>query len=247
MSIATEIARLQSAKSDIKSAIEQKGVEVGNGTIDTYAEKVRKISVGGGSEYINSVALYDFRTFEGESIEINGDGVRSYGLTFTVRGEDGFCKGNTTLKSVTAMFPNAIGGRHAFSGCSNLEYVKVDTSKFSDNGDYTAFNSMFYGCAKLKRIEGFVNGSNAQIGADGMFAECSVLEYVAFVPLSIKISPNLVDLIALSNEGIQCAIDGLADLTGGTTQTITFHKDVGAKLTEEQKATITAKNWTLAY
>ena len=40
MSIATEIQRLQEAKADIKTAIEEKGVEVGNGLIDGYADKV---------------------------------------------------------------------------------------------------------------------------------------------------------------------------------------------------------------
>lgn len=40
MSIATEIQRLQEAKADIKAAIEEKGVEVGNGLIDGYADKV---------------------------------------------------------------------------------------------------------------------------------------------------------------------------------------------------------------
>lgn len=47
MSIANEIQRLQSAKANIKSAIEEKGVTVGDGTIDTYAEKIAEISGGG--------------------------------------------------------------------------------------------------------------------------------------------------------------------------------------------------------
>ena len=51
----------------------------------------------------------------------------------------------------------------------------------------------------------------------------------------------------LTPETIQSIIDGMADLTGATAQTLTFHKDVGAKLTDAQKATITAKNWTLVY
>ena len=43
MSIVTEIQRLQSAKINIKTAIENKGVTVGDGTIDTYAEKIGEI------------------------------------------------------------------------------------------------------------------------------------------------------------------------------------------------------------
>ena len=51
----------------------------------------------------------------------------------------------------------------------------------------------------------------------------------------------------LRNASVQSIIDHLKDLTGSTAQTLTFHADVGARLTEAQKATITAKNWTLVY
>ena len=51
MSIATEVERLQTAKTDIKNAIENKGVIVGDGTIDTYAEKIDEISSGGQGSY----------------------------------------------------------------------------------------------------------------------------------------------------------------------------------------------------
>ena len=46
MSIANEIKRLENAKTSIKTAIENKGVEVGNGTIDTYASKIDEITIG---------------------------------------------------------------------------------------------------------------------------------------------------------------------------------------------------------
>lgn len=51
MSIASEITRIQGAKADLKSAIEAKGVTVGNGLIDTYAAKVAQISGGSSSNY----------------------------------------------------------------------------------------------------------------------------------------------------------------------------------------------------
>lgn len=51
MSVATEIQRLQQAKADIKAAIEKKGVTVGDGTIDTYAEKINEISSGDSGDY----------------------------------------------------------------------------------------------------------------------------------------------------------------------------------------------------
>ena len=54
MSIATEIERLQTAKADIKAAIENKGVTVGDGTIDTYAQKIGEISSGNYELYVGT-------------------------------------------------------------------------------------------------------------------------------------------------------------------------------------------------
>jgi hypothetical protein len=82
---------------------------------------------------------------------------------------------------------------------------------------------------------------------NNMFFSCSRLKKIAFVPGCIKISISFESCGALDDASIQSIIDGLADLTGKTAQTITFHPDVGAKLTDVQKATITTKNWTLVY
>ena len=57
MSIATEISRLQTAKADIKTAIEAKGVIVpSNATLDTYDTYVSQISGGGGINYLEQYA-----------------------------------------------------------------------------------------------------------------------------------------------------------------------------------------------
>ena len=50
----------------------------------------------------------------------------------------------------------------------------------------------------------------------------------------------------LTDESIQNIIDVLMDRTGQTASVLTLHNNVKAKLTEEQIATITSKNWTLA-
>lgn len=55
--IAENIARIQQAKADIKSAIEAKGVEVGDGLINTYADKVAEISGGGGNLQTKDVTI----------------------------------------------------------------------------------------------------------------------------------------------------------------------------------------------
>lgn len=56
MSIATEISRLQSAKADIKTAIEGKGVTVPSATLlDGYATLIDSIQTGGGSPSWSSI------------------------------------------------------------------------------------------------------------------------------------------------------------------------------------------------
>lgn len=47
MSIAAEITRITNAKTAIKAAIEEKGVSVGDGKIDSFAEKIAQIVTGG--------------------------------------------------------------------------------------------------------------------------------------------------------------------------------------------------------
>ncbi len=81
----------------------------------------------------------------------------------------------------------------------------------------------------------------------GAFTACEALTTISFVPGCIHVSIGFQYSDKLSDASIQSIIDGLADLTGATAQTLTFHATVGAKLTEAQKATITAKNWTLVY
>ena len=78
-----------------------------------------------------------------------------------------------------------------------------------------------------------------------MFSVCSSLKNISFVAGCIKKSISFSQS-PLTDESIQSIIDGLADLTGQTAQTITFHSDVKNKLTEEQIASATSKNWNIA-
>ena len=68
--------------------------------------------------------------------------------------------------------------------------------------------------------------------------------HIKFVEKSIKASIAFAQSSLLSDESIQSIIDGLA--TVETAQTLTLHADVKAKLTDEQIAQITIKNWSLA-
>lgn len=49
----------------------------------------------------------------------------------------------------------------------------------------------------------------------------------------------------LSEESIQFIIDGLTDVTGSPEQLLTLSSSSADDLTEEQKATLEAKGWTI--
>jgi hypothetical protein len=115
---------------------------------------------------------------------------------------------------------SAIGGVVAdsfFSGADQLETIFSFTPIA-----VTRYTQTFLTCKKLKNIT---------IGDGG----------------SIDVNISFSDSPLLTNESVQSIIDHLKDLRDATTQKLTLHANVGAAVTNAQKAAITAKNWTLVY
>lgn len=108
-----------------------------------------------------------------------------------------------------------------------------------------ALNSLsqaFFQCNNLRSIKGKLDVTSCT-SFPNSFYMCYALEDVEFAKESINAGIQFGQSSLLSDASIQSIIDGLA--TVETQQTIAFHTDVKAKLTEEQKATISAKNWVL--
>ena len=240
MSIANEITRLQNAKANIKTAIENKGVTVGDGTIDTYAEKIGEIS-GGGTvqnplEYALTISgVYQNTVFpDGYELTLNLPNITSLASAFyTAKGIK-----KLTLKGNTA--GNVVSFNRAFRNIS------------AETIDLTEFNAILSNCemafmySHIVEILGEIDFSNV-IDFGMTFEGLSTLVTITPKKETIKLSISFAQSSKLSDLSIQSIIEGLADLTGGTAQTLTLHSIVGGKLTDEQKATITAKNWTLVY
>lgn len=112
MSIASEITRLRGAKSDLKDAIEGKGVTVPSATkLDGYADLVDAISQGGG-------------TLGTKTITSNG----TYNASSD--GYDGYSK-------VTANVPNSYSASDEGKVVSNGALVSQTTGFITENGTYT--------------------------------------------------------------------------------------------------------------
>lgn len=160
-----------------------------------------------------------------------------------------FASGATGLKSIKVSFVNkgtAVYANYAFAGIAfaedTLEVVDISGMGCS----FTGFAGTFQNRKALKKIIGAIDLTGCG-NCTSPFPNSISLEELEFkqgtIPKNIQFNnqPNLTDA------SIQSIIDGLADLTGQTAQTLTFHKTVGAGLTQAQKAAITAKNWTLVY
>ena len=245
MSIATEIQRLRTAKEDIKTAIEEKGVEVGNGLIDTYAEKIKEITGGGGDviDLARYAKTFQFGTDVGlpENLVLNLD-TATYLANFI---------SNTnflTVKHLTINCPNQITSMNRFIyGQTNVYVVGIEHLTLNvDTSKNTSYRQAFQVLPNLKTIDGTPLDFSSATEVTQLFSKCDVLEEVRVVKESIKINIS-VSLPSASDETIQSFVDGLADMTGQTAPTLTVHTNIGNKLTDEQKATITAKNWTLVY
>lgn len=144
------------------------------------------------------------------------------------------------LKKVTFDFAKVTtNGYEVFRDCASLETVEA-----TNTTNITNFSLWCNGCSSLKSVKtlDFTKATNVS----NMFTGCTALEEVEIVAGTLKTSLSFADSPLLSSESIQSIINGLADLTGQTAQALTLHASVKARLTDEQIATITSKNWTLA-
>lgn len=226
---------------DIADAIREK-----NGTDNTYKpsempQAIKDIQSGGGDI----------------GLQLINDSVKNNpGLGF------GIFRNNTKIEEIPNIdFSPLLIFSNMFSGCLSLKSINIDTSKG------TSFQNFCLNCGSLESVTLTTTKNANQLSA--AFSNCVLLKSIRTLDFSsmsnsitcfskcyaledldiegeIKVSIVLKDSSKLTNESIMSIINALADLTGLDAQTITFHTDVKAKLTDEQIATITGKNWTLA-
>lgn len=113
--------------------------------------------------------------------------------------------------------------------------VGVNTASMTNVSNLFLDNFLLETIQEPLNFQGVINNNKA-------FDKCYKLKDIKFVKETIKLSLSLAWSPLLSAESTQSIIDGLA--TVETAQTLTLHKNI--VLTDEQKATINAKGWTLA-
>jgi hypothetical protein len=125
-----------------------------------------------------------------------------------------------------------------FESCKALTSIpQIDTSNGTD------FGFMFAYCNLLTSVPQLDVSSGTNFGAMFSFTR-SLTDFGGL--LNVKFSFDLGVCQSLTHDSLLNVLNGLYDLTGNTSQKLTLGSSNLAKLTDEEKAIATNKNWTLA-
>ena len=173
MTTAENLNRIIKAKSDIKQAIENKGVTVGDMTIDGYAAKINEIlqEVVEGNKWAlpegTKLSESEWVTFDGRQIDTSNVTDMSYVFQS--------CRNLTSIDLSNWDTSNVTDMSYMFNHCTNLTSLDLsnwDTSKV-DN-----MSGMFSNCANLTSLDlSSLDLSNVSIYSH-MFSNCKNLTEV---------------------------------------------------------------------
>ncbi len=166
MSIATEISRIQSAKTDIKDAIEAKGVTVpSSALIDTYDDYIAQIPSGGGDNFDIAVS-YSNHTIPNNALSGKTFNSIVIGSGVTTISKEAF-KGCGGLTGVSIPDTVTAVNNGAFSACTSLKDIHIGS------GVTTLQGSCFRDTRNVTSITFSENSSLETIGGSGDTANTS--------------------------------------------------------------------------
>lgn len=261
MSIVTEALRIKTAKDNLKVAIEEKGVSVGDGTIDTYPDKVRAISAGGGGDYHDCAW---------DGLQINGtrtrydyfaDGAPHNGWfrpKYDIRpgSAQAFMRNYAMeLKNKPAEHPDLtslleeLGVTMDFSLCTNFQYVfygaclsRIPTLDFTGITVDTGINYLLFG-SYIKIIDKIIVKENHIMTNSFNYTNSLVeVRFEGVIGRNITLSAAFKLSAASAKSAILC----LKDYSGTADEyiyTISFHADTWALLNAEGNASPTGTTW----
>lgn len=160
------------------------------------------------------------------------------------------CSSLTTLDLSSFDTSAATNMGDMFSGCSAL--TSLDLSNF-DTSSVTSMGYMFTNCSALTAIDLSSFDTSAATFMYGMFYNCSSLVSILLGPNFFKTSSvTTIDFSCCSKWTNDTVITSLVTnsydraAAGLNTLTLKLHANTKAALSDEQKATITAKGYTIA-
>ena len=188
---------IESVKTDIKAAIENKGVDMTGVSFPGYASKIGEISGGSG---------WDQKDLTEKSYEIiNLNNSASFVASSAFNG-------NTTIQTVNLPYATSVGN-YAFFACPSLTQVSLPMCRYVGNGCFSSCRSLaqislpmcskieayaFQNCSSLTQMSlsmcssiGFAAFSGCRSLAQLSLPVCSYIGYYAFCNCSLLSQVNL--------------------------------------------------------
>ena len=132
---------------------------------------------------------------------------------------------------------NVTSMSNMFYSCPNLTTIpQLDTS------NVTSMESMFYFCTNLTTVPQ-LDTSNVT-NMNSMFTYCPNLTKISMLNIGANLSISFCT--KMEREALLEVLGNLKDLTGQASKRLTLGSTLLNKLTDEDKAIATNKNWTLA-
>lgn len=265
-SVKTEIAKVKvRAFSVSNDCINEEGIWEGYKLVDfslvssfsfTDCSKLKELSLSalsGRELQFQTYALFK-NCSSLEELELSGTRIYSTYFNHTFEG----CK---LLKKIDISGWSLVGGNGscwaAFSSCESV--TELDTYNLMlDVDNLTNVGQFFRNCKALEWCDLRSWHLPSSQNTSYMFYHCyslksivrnltieQVLNYNISALSGLRQSISLMDT-QLDRASLRALINGLADLTGQTAQTLTLGATLIAKLTEEDIAIATNKNWTIA-
>lgn len=244
--IAQNEQKALAAFGEINAVLPTKGAEAAE-TLEQVPQRIGEITVTEDLlRYTHAPKFVGLGVFDKEEVVLQLDNTISLGRFLYNDGHTlPYTYGNTKVKHLVLNCRYQINSvqQMLLTGDHILEHITFN----ADISKAASAMGMFSSQYALRVVDGTPLNLSSSTNNTNMLNMSSKVEEIRFAPNTIKASIGLQGSGNLSDATIQSVIDGLADLTGQTAQTVTFHADVGAKITQTQKDAIAAKNWTLVY
>ena len=251
----------------IKSAIESRNIEVGNAKTSEYADMIiqikddqdyfrgmledsaTKIVIPDGTSKIRTNAFIQMTTLNSVVIPGSVVTINEYAFSSCTNleevefnegletiGNSAFHSCNKIAKIVLPVSVKSIGVS-AFRGCKLISELIIP------NGTTTIGSSAFYGLLALTHLE--IPNTITQIGSDSFYSCSNVTELVIEDGFNAT-NLNLSYFSLITADDIVAVMNALYDRTGRESYKLILGNTHLEKLTDEQKAIATDKNWILS-
>lgn len=227
MATADKLDYLLETKKQIKEAIKGKGVGVEDAdSFRSYASKIGQIEGGGTGQdgHFTDCIAYN--------VSQSNMGSYSYIFSQMIKKMPDELYNLIDMSKVTSM-------TRMFAYCFNL--MELNLSSF-DTSEITSIDYMCYSCVNLIEVKGILDVVKVT-SLSNVFTNCRNLVEIRIKNLNCT-GLNLGGCNKLSHDSLVYLINNL--MASDTVKTITLGSTNLAKLTDEEKAIATNKNWTLS-